>query len=64
MWRSFYAGNPLMGFALFALLLFVVLFVAGVVRAWRKPRHQIADLAAMPLFDDDQPAPRTETGDV
>lgn len=64
MWKAFYAGNPLMGFALFGLLLFVALFIAGVVRAMRKPHHQIADLAALPLLDDDHPAPRTETGDV
>lgn len=53
MWRAFYEGNPLMGFALFSLLFFVAFFVAAVVRAMRSSSPRITTLAQMPLMDDD-----------
>lgn len=67
MWRTFYEGNPLMGFALFSLLFFVVFFISAVVRTMRSPAPRIDSLAAMPLMDDDTtPTTRskTETIDV
>lgn len=65
MWRTFYEGNPLMGFALFSLLFFVLFFVAAVVRAMRSSTPRIDTLAAMPLMDDDlAPLTVSETSDV
>lgn len=67
MWRTFYEGNPLMGFALFSLLFFVAFFVAAVVRTMRSSKPRINTLAAMPLMDDDVvPAPlnHSEMSDV
>ena len=63
MWRWFYESNHLLGFALFALLFFVVFFAAVVVRTMTQSRSRIADMAAMPLLDDAEAprAARTET---
>lgn len=66
MYRWFFEGNHLLGFALFALFLFLGFFAASVVRAMTRPRQQIDEMAAMPLFDDQQ-APssaRTEASHV
>lgn len=66
MYRWFFEGNHLLGFALFSLFLFLAFFAASVVRAMTRPRQQIDAMAAMPLSDDHEaPASaRTEASHV
>jgi hypothetical protein len=63
MYRDFYAGHDLLAFPLFALLFFVAVFAAVLVRLFvsgrKDPRYDL--LATLPL--DDAPAPRAR-GDL
>lgn len=49
------AQSPLLLLPLFALFLFVVVFAAWVIRTFAKRPEAYADLASLPLCDDDGP---------
>jgi len=48
------AQSPLLILPLFALFLFVVIFAAWVIRTYSKRPEAYAQLAALPLFDDEK----------
>ncbi len=49
------AQSPLLALPLFALFLFLVVFAAWVIRTYAKRPEAYADIAALPLFDDETP---------
>jgi len=46
-------GSPLLALPLFALALFLTVFVVECVRALRKPRAEVARQANLPLTEDE-----------
>ena len=51
--ETFYAVSPAMGYAILALLLFMVIFTLVIFRISKKDRSSFESLAAMPLIDDE-----------
>lgn len=47
------ANSPLLALPLFALFLFLVVFAAWVIRTYAKRPEAYADVAALPLCDDE-----------
>ena len=47
------ANSPLLAFPLLALFLFLVVFAAWVIHAYAKRAEAYAEVAALPLYDDD-----------
>jgi cbb3-type cytochrome oxidase subunit 3 len=52
--RQFFADSPVIVFPIFALLLFVAVFIVVTVRALRTQPSEIDALARIPLADDDE----------
>lgn len=52
MYKAFFSQSDLLGFALFALVFFVVFFAAVVLHAMRRPARSVDEVAALPLHDE------------
>lgn len=53
--QQFYAGMPWVDLAMFAFVVFGLIFVVAFWRAWRKPKNELDALAALPLSPEETP---------
>jgi hypothetical protein len=65
MYKEFYRENELLLFPLAALVLFIVMFLAAVVRTFLRHRHDATyeSLSVLPLADDTSLAPAVPNGE-
>jgi len=56
MYKAFYQGNPLLLLPVISMFIFAAVFLAAVVRVWRrKGQPQVERVSALPLLDDTAP---------
>ncbi len=57
-YKGFYAHNPLLLWPVLAMLLFMAVFVAAALRAWRlRSPEEVSRLTALPLSEDETLTP-------